>query len=198
MSVLSGQTTVETDLTRVVPSIYGDRALYPVSLGVGGLAKLERSASPSEVAAGRQDECIFWCEQNIVAANVMWHRAYEDPWPPDFPWPPMFRYSLGHGLHYYWMQGHCFPYHLTCWLLPGETHEISLSEFTRRVSGAVAARDVSALAAYASLPSVSLFAKRSAIQLSGCDGKTVVAHIPVDPELLAAIEAATAQLASGG
>ena len=130
----------------------------------------------------------------------MWHRAYEDaPWMPDLPWRPRLRFGMDHGLHAFWLRGACFPYHLSCYIFPdGETHALSVSELSREISGAVAAQDVAALAGYMSLPSVSLFAKRSAIQLRGCDGKTVVAHIPVSPGLLTAIELATAELDSEG
>ena len=200
MSALSGQNTVEADLTRVVQSVYEERALYPLPPRVAGTLMRQANSRLSEDAAGREDECVFWCEIGSVAAGVMWHRAFEDAWWPEAPWAPTWRYRLGHGLHSYWMQGYCFPSHTTCWLFPDDDtiHALSVSEFTRRISGAVAARDVAALAGYANLPAVSLFAKRSAIQLHGCDGKTVVAHIPVNPELLAAIEVATAQLDSEG
>jgi len=62
----------------------------------------------------------------------------------------------------------------------------------------VAAQDVPALAGYAKMPSVSLYSKRSAIQVRGCDGETIAGHIPVNPELLAAIEVAASQLDSDG
>ena len=44
------------------------------------------------------------------------------------------------------------------------------------------------------MPSVSLYANRSAIQILNCDGHTIAGHVPVDRTLLADIEAASAEL----
>ena len=106
---------------------------------------------------------------------------------------------MGHGEHEWWMGGHCLLFHWVCIHFPSSgAQALTVRELTREISDAVATQDVAALAGYAKLPSVSLCAERSAIQIRGCDGETIAGHVPVNRELLAAIEIAAAQLDSGG
>ena len=122
----------------------------------------------------------------------MWHQA---------PYEFFVGWSFSHGTHDWWLQGSCgFVHPGLCliWWPSSGGQALTAKELAREISDAVAAQDVATLAGYANAPSVSMFAERSAIQIRGCDGETIVGHIPVNPELLAAIEAAAAQLESAG
>lgn len=183
---LSGQTTVEADLTGVLQSVNGNHLLHAPAPGVGGTLIHHGNPRPSEDAAARSEDCV-WCVPAVTPPEVYWHRTTEDD--SDAPWWWPIRYGIGHGAHGWWQSGNCNIFH--GWCYPWAN---SVQEFTRGISDAVATRDVVALARYANLPSVSLFAKRSAIQVRDCDGETIAAHIPVNPELLVAIGVAAAQL----
>lgn len=151
-----------------------------------------RNGSPETWGVpGWSDDCI-WCIQAVAPAEVYWHRTTEDD--GDAPWWWPIRYGIGHGQHEWWQSGTCNIFH--GWCYPWITQALSAQELTRRISDAVATQDVAALARYANLPSVSLFAKRSAIQVRGCDGETISAHVPVNTELMAAIELAAAHFDS--
>ncbi len=95
----------------------------------------------------------------------------------------------GDGFHLDWWRGNCDVVHGICVVILTDAHEL-----TKAISDAVAANDIESLAKFAGMPSVNLFAERSAIQVVGCDGKTIAGHVPVDQTLLDDVEAATAEL----
>lgn len=192
VSALSGQTTDEADigvshLAEAVLSANGNDPLAAMRASLDETAHAVRWSKPRH-----SGKVCVWCEDRRLA-GVWWHRV-----------PQVFivGWSFGHGLHERWLHGTCALYHpglcSLIWWPSSEPQTLTAQELARGISDAVAARDVETLAVYANVPSVSLFAGRSAIQIRGCDGETIVGHIPVHPELLAAIGAAAAQLEPGG
>jgi hypothetical protein len=95
----------------------------------------------------------------------------------------------GDGFHLDWRPGNCDVVHGLCVVILTDAHEL-----TKEISDAVAANDIESLVKFAALPSVNLFADRSAIQVLGCDGKTIAGHVPADQTLLDEIEAATGEI----
>ena len=133
------------------------------------------------------------CQDSETLGGAKWHRLIDQF---------IVGVDVGHGQHPWWMAGDCASTHELCywptyWHASG-TPSLTGQELTRGISQAVAAQDVMTLAGYVTLPAVGLFAERSAIQVRGCDGETILGHIPVNPELLAAVEAVGAQPESGG
>ena len=189
MSVLSGQTNDASLLSKMVPSIV--EGLQPPGDGRGGTLTRPGGFGPSEDAttewsrgADASEYCIV-CQTEMTEGYVYWHRTLG-------PARPRTGHRVGHSEHGYWLRGPCFMIHWYC------AFPLGAQELVREISDAVTARDVVALADYARMPSVSLLSERSAIQVQGCDGDTIAGQIPVNPELLAAIEAAAAPLQSGG
>ena len=176
VSALSGQTTNEAGL---------DPAR---SAEVKQAVKQDYNPSENAVESskGRNpgEDCIR-CRTTMTVGYVYWHRT-------EGVAPPRTGHRVGHGEHGWWMRGPCFLVHRYC------VFPIGAYELAQEISDAVAAQDVAALADYTKMPSVDLFAERLAIQVRGCDGRTVAGHIPLNPVLLAAIEAAAAPLPSGG
>ena len=64
---------------------------------------------------------------------------------------------------------------------------------TESIAQATAEQDVALLATLLTLPEVLVNAERGAIQLTGCDGMSIVAHVPVGRDLLRAAEVLAAQ-----
>ena len=59
---------------------------------------------------------------------------------------------------------------------------------TDEIERAVATRDMATLARLVRTPTVALFQPRSAIQIVGCDGETIIGHVPVSHHLLTAVD----------
>ena len=95
----------------------------------------------------------------------------------------------GDGFHLDCRRGNCDVVHGICVVILTDAGEL-----TKEISDAVAANDIASLVEFATMPSVNLFADRSAIQVLGCDGETIAGHVPVGQTLLAEIEAASAEL----
>ena len=187
VSALSGQPTDEggngtSHLTEEVRFVNEKEAFHRLSVNLDGMADAKGSSEPGN--------CV-WCVNSVTEGDVEWHRT-------------TFRFILGwkigHGEHEWWIPGNCTAVHELCWFwwFSSEAQSLTPQELTRQISDAVAAQDVATLAGYANVPSVVIFAERSAIQIQGCDGETIVGHVPVQPELLAAIEIAAAHLESDG
>ena len=193
VSALTGQTTDESDigathLTEVVQSVNGDDAVEPLAAELyGTLIQQGGSEVPEDAVVwseGRDSRmaCI-WCTNAETAGDVLWHRTGI--------LAPLYGYKRGHGEHGWWVKGFCLLSHPFCSIF-------TVQGLTRTISDAVAAHDIAALAGYANMPSVVLFADRSAIQILGCDGETIAGHVPVNAELFVAIEVAAAQLDPAG
>ncbi len=187
MSALSGQTTDEADgashLTEVVRSGNGDDAPYSLVAGPTGTLIRHRSINAAGWGVGRESgsPCIR-CTDWVTPGGVEWHITGGS-----VP-PGVSSFRVGHAEHPdNYLQGACFYTHLRCLGVFGA------QELAREISDAVAAQEVAALAAYAKMPSVILLAERSAIRIRGCDGDTIVADIPVIPELLDAVAMTAAQ-----
>lgn len=73
--------------------------------------------------------------------------------------------------------------------------QFNVQELKEVIAEAVGDEDVARLAGLANTPAVRLVANRAAIQITGCDGETIVGHFPVDRYLLSAVEATAAELA---
>lgn len=176
MAVLSGQTTDEAGLD----------ATRSAEVKQAANQHYNPSENATESSKGRNpgEDCIR-CRTHMTLGFVYWHRT-------EGVAPPRTGHRVGHGEHADWKRGPCFMIHRYC-AFPIGAHELA-----QEISDAVAAQDVAALADYTKLPSVDLFAERLAIQVRGCDGRTIAGHIPLSPELLAAIEAAAVPLPSGG
>ena len=99
-------------------------------------------------------------------------------------------FGYGDGVHGSPEPGNCDVIHGICVNVP----RFAARELTKTITDAVAAEDIASLAEFATMTSVNLFADRSAIQVLSCDGETIAGHIPVKLTLLAATEAATAEL----
>ena len=196
MSALVAQTTNEADigvshLTEVVQYVNGNDALDLLPVGPGGeLGRRAGSGPPEDPAT-----CIN-CEHDTDQFGLYWHwTTGANPTPWEAAW------NIGHGEHDWLLILNCDIIHGVCFTIPppdGALQALNAMELTQGVSDAVAEHDVAALAGYAKISSVSLYANRSAIQVRGCDGETIVGHVPVNAALLAAVEAAVAQLDSEG
>ncbi len=109
-------------------------------------------------------------------------------------WVPMSGAGYGDGWHALDEDGECLFVHGICVFVPrrdGEEQAQDAVEVTDAIAAAAASRDVEALAKLAMAPSVQLTAQRTAIQVIGCDGLTVVGHFPIDRALFSAVEIAT-------
>lgn len=92
------------------------------------------------------------------------------------------------------------PWHTTyvreggCLLTHGICHNARGYKFpegwdmTEELASAVARRDLARLADLVAMPGATVVAARSAVQVLGCDGRTVVGHVPVGEELMARID----------
>lgn len=74
----------------------------------------------------------------------------------------------------------------------GETH--AAEELQAAVAAAAALRDIATLARLVDRPAVFVVPERTAIQVIGCDGETVVGHVPVQREVLIGLQALRAEL----
>lgn len=102
-------------------------------------------------------------------------------------WMPIGVSKGDHGWHVLENKsGECEDSHPTCG---------SFAALTDEVIEAVSRRDPVALASLMQSPAVRTFASRTAIQVFGCDGESVVGHVAVDISLLQAVaEVAADQL----
>ena len=120
------------------------------------------------------------------------------PGPEHWTWPffaPRHGYGPGDGIHWETRYGYCDYVHGICVFVPrGGTRTLTALELTREISDAVQEGDIARLAEYANIPSVSLYADRSAIQVLSCDGESIAGHIPVHRDILRAIEAEAMEL----
>ncbi len=105
---------------------------------------------------------------------------------------PRSGWGEGDGWHGWWFEGNCLFKHGLCIFGQkggaGTMAEVSGDELIDNIVRAAADRDVATLTALARVPAVRINTSRVSMQLVGCDGKNIVAHVPVDPELLDAIE----------
>lgn len=195
MSAVVPQATDEADigathLAEVVRSVNGDHALNLRPVEPDGTAvRRAGSGSPEDPAV-----CIN-CKHRRDQLGLYWHWTTGEN---NTPWAVV--WNFGHGEHDWLLEFNCDFIHGICINIPPPDggQALNARELIRAISEAVASQDVTALAAYAKSSSVSLFAERSAIQIRGCDGETIVGHAPVSPELLAATEVAAVQVDSEG
>jgi len=155
----------------------GSRFIQPAEVGVA------EAASPSTLEAPAPTECGY-CWPSGRSKHYS-HAA----------WAPMSGAGYGDGWHTRDEPGNCSLVHGICvFVAAADEGQLNAVELTDAITEAVASRDVGRLARLAMAPPVQLFAARSAIQILGCDEMTVVGHVPVDQALLAAVDAAAAQL----
>ena len=64
---------------------------------------------------------------------------------------------------------------------------------TDEIERAVATRDVAKLASLVKTPTAALYQARSAIQIVGCDGETIIGHVPVSDDLFTAVDLLAAE-----
>lgn len=64
---------------------------------------------------------------------------------------------------------------------------LAATETIDAVIDALGARDIDTLALLVSDPRVQVVRLRRAIQLTGCDGRTIVAHVPIDRDIFSAL-----------
>ena len=98
------------------------------------------------------------------------------------------------GWHESLRTGRCWHMHGICIVGMAEGDPLTAQQLTEVVAEAAVGEDLDRLARLATTPAVQLVANRSAIQITGCDGETVVGHVPVDRYLLSAVEAMAAEL----
>ena len=199
-SVVSGQTDVGTTvvaeyLNHVDQFVGRSDAVHPPVAESGGTPSRGELSEPTQPITGLRGfrssghDCIQGCQTAFTSDGVGWHRTIG-------PTGRFFiSFEFGHGPHEWWLAGDCLAMHPLCVHLPGRSGilPVTSQELTRRISDAVIAEDVAALLRYTDLPAVDRFAERSAIQVRSCDGESIVAHIPVDPELLAVVEMAASE-----
>ncbi len=89
--------------------------------------------------------------------------------------------------------GQCFWVHGLCTHGEG-TEEYAAGELRTAVAAAAAQRDVATLARLVDLPGVAVVPERTAIQVIGCDGETVVGHVPVERAVLIGLQAVRSDL----
>ncbi len=97
--------------------------------------------------------------------------------------------AKGHGWHAEWEEGlPCLFSHWICVFVPGgggpQMAQSIAGELTDAVVRAAAAEDAPLLAMLLALPDVHANFGRGAIQVAGCDGTTIAAHVPVPRDLL--------------
>lgn len=88
--------------------------------------------------------------------------------------------------------GYCLQVHGRCILGTGETH--AAEDLRAEIAAAAALRDVATLTRLVDLPAVAIVPERTAIQVTGCDGETVVGHVPVQRDVLIALQAVRSDL----
>ncbi len=66
-------------------------------------------------------------------------------------------------------------------------------KLTEDLAELVAQGDIEGLASMVSTMPVQVFRARNAIQVVGCDGETIVGHVPAAPRLLESLQIAVAQ-----
>ncbi len=144
---------------------------------------LADAGSPSTLEALAPTECGY-----CFYGGTMQHFSHA-------AWAPMSGHGYGDGWHTDNNPGNCSLVHGICvFVAAADGEQLNAAELTDAIAEAAASRDVASLAQLTAAPPVRLFADRSAIQVLGCDELTVVGHVPVDQALLAAVDAAAAQL----
>ena len=121
--------------------------------------------------------------------NCVWERWSSGDWHLTTGLASKHAYGWGDGEHSSWRSGNCDVEHGICVIIMTDAHEL-----TKEISDAVATNDIASLVKFATMPAVNLLADRSAIQVLGCDGKTIAGHVPINQTQLAEIEVATAEL----
>ncbi len=104
---------------------------------------------------------------------------------------PQTGWGEGDGWHGDWKDGDCLGMHGLC--TTGQTDQASADEVINEIVRATADRDAVALAVLARMPSVRINSSRASLQVVGCDGKTIVGHVPLDSGLLDAVEVAASE-----
>ncbi|MYG81674.1 MAG: hypothetical protein F4187_07900 [Gemmatimonadetes bacterium] len=99
------------------------------------------------------------------------------------------------GWHTWKVDGDCLQKHGLCIVGQSQGEQFNVQELKEVIAEAVGDEDVTRLASLANSPAVRLVASRAAIQITGCDGETIVGHFPVDRYLLSAVETTAAELA---
>lgn len=96
-------------------------------------------------------------------------------------WTPMSGAGRLHGWHFWSESGWCLSTHGICIVAaaPGEYEAVNTLELAEALAAAVAAHDAESLGRLAGSPAVRWMPARAALQVLGCDGETVVGHIPV-------------------
>lgn len=95
----------------------------------------------------------------------------------------------GDGEHTYWNPGWCFSVHGICIYSATNTGP---RELTEDVIDAVERGDVEALSRIVGREHAMVVETRNAIQILGCDGRTVFGNVPTDPQLLKSLQMALA------
>ena len=80
--------------------------------------------------------------------------------------------------------GGCLQTHGFCYVI-----QTAAEDVRTEIATAVALRDVVALARLADLPAVVVVPERTAIQILGCDGETVVSHVQLPKNVLTEVQA---------
>lgn len=155
----------------------GSRFVQPAKVGVAETGNRSTLEAPAPTECGY---CFYGGTMKHYSAAA---------------WAPMSGAGYGDGWHGHNRDGNCSLVHGICvFVAAADGGQLNAVELTDAIAEAVASRDVGSLARLAMAPPVQLFAARSAIQVLGCDEMTVVGHVPVDQALLAAVDAAAAQL----
>lgn len=159
-------------------------APIPILLGI---LSLPNASSTYASVSDDHARAVCWdCKDKRIIRQ--WHKLL---WPP----APGSAYGWGDGWHDLYRQGTCLWVHGLCIVSPTEGGQsLNLQELALGISEAVASGDFAKLAVYANIPSVNLVADQSAIQVVGCDGETIAAHIPAGRQLLTAVERTAATM----
>ena len=86
------------------------------------------------------------------------------------------------------MPGQCIFTHGFCRRTDGSGTHVA-QELRAAVAVAAALQDFAGLAQLVNLPAVAVVPERNAIQVIGCDGETVVGHVPVPLQVLIELQA---------
>lgn len=111
-------------------------------------------------------------------------------------WTPMSGAGMGHGWHFWSASGWCLSTHGICIVAvaPGEYETVDTRELVELLAAAVAAQDAEALARLVDSPSVRWMSARAALQVLGCDGETIVGHVPLERSLWSEVVATSTSL----
>ena len=179
---------------------YSFAALVPASNPRGSESGLVASSVASdpglplgsrpEVASDRQGncgECVSLPNDGVWFHQAMQYLLPRHGWGPgkneDPEWHPT---ELKDGM--------CWESHNACLWWEGTGEGQTVAELQAAIAAAAAVRDIDTLAQLVDLPAVAVIPERTAIQVIGCDGETVVGHVPVEPGVLTGLRAVLADL----